>query len=804
MFTTTTDERGCFDLPDLPLGAYALSAQGADSSCVTWLPPIGSEFPTFHTLRMTPTCTVSGQIIGPNGDSIPEAQVWLLQTETSRENEFKGSTRTRQDPLYFPIGEPTLSDKDGRFTIPFAPRTTSRLLVSKSGFADTLSEAFSAPKDDVILTLGPRGQLAGTIVDEETGELLPGITVVALDENLIALQTAVSNHTGEFFFPHLRPAIHVLGCSDNEYTFVDKMGLSVRINENERLEGVQLRVHRTVSVSGRVLNAQTGEPFPGQCVRAQWDAIDVTDEHGRFHLDHVLPGQVRLGVHAGGAAAGGRSSSAAHHTILVKSREDSKNVDISAHPVPALRGRTVDEQGQAMPYATVGIGLDGNGIAVSDADGSFAFFSVVGNRKYTLWAQKGDLVCVRDEPVEIPPLGDPPEVSLILNKGGTVTGYAVDAHGSPLSNVQLALETHDLSRQYTTSGADGAFLFVGVPTGEHKIEFGHLGPRGNAVAVRAANVTFECAAQEDVSGIRLALPEEYFDPSRFEARGSHTIKGIVVTDDGVPVPSVGIEYFETGKGDITEKIAGAVYTLHDGTFEIENLPLRAFHINSYADGWSFYWNGPSHRIAIPGLWPVRFTVLPGRQPGQITGQVFDKATGKPITDFEIATNGLISSNPPPNFEVGGRRLFHDEDGWFSVDNERFGDDFDTLLHAFAEGYAPGTINLGKTDFDSDIAGNVFYLEPEGVVEGTVRATDGSPLPGASVGYVQGESSKPREITRTRIDGTYRIGGMGHAQFTLSASHPIGIAQKQDVNTAPGKTTRVDFVIHHEETVEGHS
>jgi hypothetical protein len=804
LFKTTANERGWFELPSLPFGPFALSAQGADSSCVTWLLPIDSEFPRFQTLRMTPTCTVSGQVIGPNGDSIPEAQVWLLQNETSRENEFKGSTRTRQDPLFFPIGEPALSDKDGRFTIPFAPRTTSRLLVSKSGFADTLSEAFSAPNDDVILTFGPRGQLAGTIVDEETGELLPGITVIALDENLIALQTAVSNHTGEFFFPHLRPAIHVLGCSDNEYTFVGERGLFVRINENERLEGIQLRVHRTVSVSGRVLNAQTGEPFPGQCVRTQWDAIDVTDENGRFHLDHVLPGQVRIGVHAGGSVAGRRSSSTAHHTILVKSGEDAKNVDISAHPVSALRGRTVDDQGQAVPYATVGIGMEGREIAVSDSDGRFAFSSVERTRMYALWAQKADLVCISERPIEIPALGDSPGVTLTLRKGATVSGHAVNARGSPLSNVQLSLETHDLSRHYTTTAADGAFLFVGVPAGEHKIEFGYLGPLANSKAIRDAEITFECTAEEDVSGIRLALPEEYFDSARFTTEGGHAIKGIVVGGDGAPIPSATIEYFETGTKDIRDKVAGVAYTLHDGTFSIENLPVGAYHI--YLHGFSAtYWGvGSHHKIAIPGLWPVRFTVLPGRQPGQITGLVFDKATGEPITEFEIATNGLISSNPPPNFEIGGRRLFHDEDGRFSVDNDRFGDDFDTLLHAFAEGYAPGTINLGKTSFDSDIAGNAFYLEPEGVIEGTVRATDGSPLPGASVGYVQGESSNPSEITRTRIDGRYRIGGMGHAEFTLSASHPIGIAQRKDVNTAPGKTTRVDFVIRHGETVEGHS
>jgi hypothetical protein len=804
LFKTTANESGWFELPGLPFGSYAVSAQGLDSSCLTWMPLFFTGYPRFHTLRMTPVCTVSGQVIGPSGDFVSEARVWLLQDQTSRENEFRGSADSQQFEQFFPIGESVLSDRDGRFTIPFAAQTTSRLLVSKVGYADVLSEEFRAPRNDVNLSLGQRGQMSGTVVDYETGEGISGIAIVALDENLVGSQIAVSNYAGEFLFPHLRPGIHVLSCNDNEYTFVDDKGLSVRIDENMRLEGVQLRVHRMASVSGRIFNAQTGEPFPGQRVQTHGDAMDITDENGEFFLDHVLPGRVRVSVYAEGATTASGASSIAHRITLVTSGEDSKTVDISAHPVPILRGRTVDEEGQAVPYATVGNGLDGGAMAVSDADGSFAFSGVLRCRKYSLWAQKAGLVCAREQPVEIPALGDPPVETLTLMEGGRVTGRAVDAHGSPLRNVELALETHDLSRQYTTTGADGSFLFVAVPPGEHEIEFGHLGPLANSKAVRDAKVTFACVAQEDVSNIRLVLPEEYFDPARFKARGSRTIRGIVVADDGTPLSNVGIEYFETGEGDIRDRIAGVVYTLHDGTFEIENLPLRVYHINAYADGWSFYWNGPSHKIAIPGLWPVRFTVLPGRQPGQITGLVFDKATGEPITEFEIATNGLISSNPPPNFEIGGRRLFHDEDGRFSVDNDRFGDDFDTLLHAFAEGYAPGTINLGKTSFDSDIAGNAFYLEPEGVIEGTVRATDGSPLPGASVGYVQEESSNPREITRTRIDGRYRIGGMGHAEFTLSASHPIGIAQRKDVNTAPGKTTRVDFVIRHGETVEGHS
>src|SRR5918997_559415 len=95
------------------------------------------------------------------------------------------------------------------------------------------------------------GSINGTVVDN-SGAVLPGVTVSATSPALMGVQTAVTNETGNYRFPSLPPGTYTLSYELAGFSNVRREGILINIGFNATVN-VQLQLaslQETVTVTG--------------------------------------------------------------------------------------------------------------------------------------------------------------------------------------------------------------------------------------------------------------------------------------------------------------------------------------------------------------------------------------------------------------------------------------------------------------------------------------------------------------------------------------------------------------------------
>ncbi|PRQ09470.1 carboxypeptidase-like regulatory domain-containing protein [Enhygromyxa salina] len=191
--------------------------------------------------------------------------------------------------------------------------------------------------------------------------------------------------------------------------------------------------------------------------------VIVTDEHGRFEIDSLLPGSYRIwathGEHAGSAVT----------TLELRSGEVHTNLRLQLREGVPLTGVVRSENGQAL----VGIQIDlGDGmILTTDDRGVFDAGFRRGEQELIL---RGVGMIPKRVAVE---LGDAPmdlEVEL-APATGRFEGRVVDGNHQPIADVEVELRPLDgLSPSLITwTDARGLYGFDELAPGRVKLEFSH-------------------------------------------------------------------------------------------------------------------------------------------------------------------------------------------------------------------------------------------------------------------------------------------------------------------------------------------
>jgi Carboxypeptidase regulatory-like domain len=159
---------------------------------------------------------------------------------------------------------------------------------------------------------GTTGSVNGTVTDN-TGAVLPGVTIAASSPSLMGVQTAVTNEQGQYRFPTLPPGSYRLEYQLPGFTTVVRDQIVVQITFTSTVN-VQLQVatlQETVTVTGAspvvdTQNTQIQTNFTQEMIRNLPNARDI------WALIAVAPGTTMGSFDVGGSRAGTQTGYSAY------------------------------------------------------------------------------------------------------------------------------------------------------------------------------------------------------------------------------------------------------------------------------------------------------------------------------------------------------------------------------------------------------------------------------------------------------------------------------------------------------------
>ena len=519
-------------------------------------------------------------------------------------------------------------------------------------------------------------------------------------------------------------------------------------------------------VVGRVIREDSREPVARAYVSlapAQWGRertarrSTFSDADGRFRITGVAPGRHTI------RAIGDRLATSRETPIVIEAGHTSEEIDLVIEARSTLRGVVV-QGGKPIPGVHVSARtIDASGEssdAVSQQDGSFVLehvprghvrfvarpYAVVGPRTFHVERAEHEGVLI-----EVDQLGS--IVGRVLRRDRPVEGAKLELLGP---------NSHDLGSVRT--GADGRFEARGLRPGRWVV-YGWSERHG--AFGRAPDVQLERGQTAEVT-IDLAF--------------SAAISGVVVDQDGAPVPAVPVEFSHTGRDD-----TGFATTSEDGTFRAttmtgggqyrvtvrprarSSVALRPaaggeFPLVNLADGAS----------EVTGLvLAVRLDRL------SIAGRVVDQH-GAPVADARVAAEVNAS-----RVEMRHGRLSHpasattDVEGRFSIGDLSAGlygvrARSSTGEEAIAEGVAAGR---------KDVA---IVLPSPGIVEGTLTGFREAPR----VSATRRDSAAAGAVFQGTVSGTsFRIQPLSPGTYVVSARTGTEAASAR-VEVTAGATANV--------------
>ncbi|HEX6202470.1 MAG TPA: carboxypeptidase-like regulatory domain-containing protein, partial [Thermoanaerobaculia bacterium] len=661
------------------------------------------------------------------------------------------------------------TDADGRFAVEHLLPGRYDLLVTASGHAPLRVPGVEvpAPPEDGDLgtvSLEPGAEITGRVVDAE-GRPLAGVEIRRFERDALY---------GRLALPGADEAAPLTTAEDGRFVIADlAAGAVVDLMfdapgyTQETVSGVTAPPERpltveltaTAIVAGRVVDG-FGDGLAGITVQAMPDeagpggrrrfdarvAFARTDDDGRFEIENVPPGAVRLAASGGGFRPGEASG------IELAPGERRDGVRIELQRGGTLVGRVLAPDGQPLPNALVQVsanllwgGIEGR----TDGDGRYRLPGLP-EGVLQVRAEHSDFVATIRE---ITAGEGEIQLDLQLGAGHRVSGRVVDAGGAPIAGARVMLGgqmVRGLLRPATTR-ADGSFELDGVAPGLWQLS-----------AAKEGWVQAE-------------------EPLRLEIDGPVAGVELRLTAGAAVVGHVrGVDLAEIGRLRVA---AGAEDRAPGGDTRIGTV--------DYEGGYR-----------VDGLTPGRWRVMAilGEGEGMASG-VVELAAGQQEArlDLEMAGDLVLSGR----VTLGGRPLSGSEvsltgrdhvsfargrtgaDGRFRIARLERGR-YELSVHDYVEGVAEQR--------EIDLAGDhevTIDLDAGEVAGRVVDADTGAPLADAELQLRAGRGSFGDAIashTRSRApDGGFRLRGVAAGSYRLHARREGYGTADVEVGVPPGGT-----------------
>jgi protocatechuate 3,4-dioxygenase beta subunit len=638
--TTTSNERGEFRITGLQAGRFEVEARAGGHAAGhrhDVAVPHGSEL----RVELEPAGTIEGTVTR-DGRPVPGAMVTVMGN-----------------------GEPSVveSGPAGGFAVDVEPglhRAFARQGAQTGSAGRVVPVAAGATVRGVEISLGPAASISG-VVGSAKGPVRGAVVSAALQGDLASPTRTTALVDGSYEINGLLPGVHAVSISAAGHGTVQVPAVTLRPGDRFRLD---VTLVPPSVVEGTVTDAD-GLPVSGALVSADgpwmrgggsgpWGggaaqvAAARTDPGGRFRIEGVSPGQVRV--------SGRRdlASPAAVKTVLVEEGETA-SVDLVLVEGGVVTGAVLDAAGTpvggAMVWTTSGSGPPRPGEArqvTSDAAGSYLLalppgsYGVHASRPrgaIRLAGRPGTLATVQVV------AGQRAEVNLVLpdDPPPTVSGHVLEPGAAPAIGSAVWIGSPGAGLQVTQTDAEGAFSLA------------HAGTDPVQVNARIGGRTGSATVTPPVTDAVIQL------------QPGASLHGRLV---GEPAPesfgvSVAQRAFLAGGAAPEQQFASS-------TFDLEDVPPGqvSLHVKT-ADGRV----GDAQVAAGPGESKVVEVML---SPAcTVTGRLVDAATGRPVTRARILVDGTASRR----YGVGATGQF-----------TRVTSEGEHQISAAAIGYAPVTVS----------------------------------------------------------------------------------------------------------------
>jgi large repetitive protein len=677
----------------------------------------------------------------------------------------------------------TKTDEQGRYEAPDLKRARSMAVIHPDFALDEEVFPFNngVPASKLQRTLVAGSTFSGRVVEQD------GKTGAAKATVLVnGWPRATTNDDGTFAIAHM-PAHRgslaaVKGSLAGERAYASEKTATVRLG-------------KSATVAGRVLDAKTKLPVAGALVRVAlrgpMDAnrgvgwTGVTDAKGAYSLN-VTPGTYTfVASHPAFDSTSSDIGTTAGQTL---------SRDVAMTQLARVSGVVLDEahKGVAAAFLVPEETAGGDGMprmmraqrepVASGPDGRFSM-RVGTEVAMRVRAAKKGFPIVRSDSLRLAPGERKTGLTITIPNGIPVNGRVTDREGKPLSGVavsanepagggrgmrlMIALDRNDNDDAVRT-GSDGAFT-LRVKEGTYDFAFRRDGYSSKTVRGKSVSAT---AAPEPID---VAL-----DPS-VEVSGRVTRAGNGV--EGVSIFAMSEEPSNTTTGP-------------DGSFVLANLTPGPVRLMLRKDS-EFVSESRSATA------PARDIVIDLPAGSRVSGRVIDKTTRRPLTSFQAGLSvsrgggGMMMVAPPM------LQSFTSDDGSFTLENVPAGA---VNLTAQAPGYTNGrttvTVEEGKALENVELA-----LDAGVRLTGKVTGPDGAPLSDVTVRLaftpergMRGMPGNDRRAT-TDANGEYALDSLDAGEETIEFTHPKYLATRQDVELK-GTETRLDAQLSAGQRVSG--
>jgi RNA polymerase sigma-70 factor (ECF subfamily) len=392
-------------------------------------------------LVMRPESALTGLVTDPEGKPIEGAFVGLRGAYSQKEMNSFGAAWT---------------EENGRFTFDFMPPGSYRMEIGASGFVALQTPWVKAGDPDLVFQLERGNTISGRVIDTANGRALPHVGIIAGtgtgQERKYA--NGETDDAGRFVVGgldsgtfELRTGSRKLG---GEMPYVLQAPVSVVLKPGQPVTGVELKVVIGATVSGRVVDAETGQPpqarswvgankredkdYAGYCGSA------IVGEDGRYKIAGLPLGKLFLSSYDRD-----RVYADATVPVTINAYASVEGVDFSlvkaakqADSGKVVQGKVVDAKGTPVPAATVVASpvksRQGEIGAQTDAGGEFSISFYQAPGSVYIQAFMDDAMSRRLGPVR----PGPDSYTLQLEPAGRIEGEVVDESGAPVANAVVA------------------------------------------------------------------------------------------------------------------------------------------------------------------------------------------------------------------------------------------------------------------------------------------------------------------------------------------------------------------------------
>jgi large repetitive protein len=511
----------------------------------------------------------------------------------------------------------------------------------------------AAPADGVELTVADRGTVLGTVTDAE-GRPVTDFVVSYAPEGRgggqgrgpfgggafggasAAEPTSLHSDDGSFALDDVPPGRWSLEATASGFQRGRAGG--VVVEEGGTTRGVAIRLSRGGVVSGRVVEARSGQPVLGATVMARLsgatgggrgpgttDTVQQTDDDGRYEIGGLAPGNYTLTA---------RHPDWSDGLASVELKDATATADIRLGTGGSLTG-TVVTGGRPTAGATVALrgGMGGGGgpnTALSDAAGRFRFDRLAAGR-YEVTASLGAQSSTAVDAV-VASADATQDITVALGDGATIRGIVSGLNEGQLAGVRVSANGPESYGASARTSLGGAFELSGAPVGtiQLRADAGDITTGVRSVTSRV----IVAQGQAEVAAELVFPPGHRLDGH--VTRATQPVAGAMVSAGGAP--GVG------GRGTARTDDGGAYALdgLPDGTYMVRVVPAEA--------GTS----AVTRSVELAG--DVTFDIeLPA---ARIAGTVVEAGSQQPLADAAV---GLLGGRR------GGSSVVTDSTGRFAIE-----------------------------------------------------------------------------------------------------------------------------------------